>query len=397
MNHLFVTQDFPPDLGGMSRRHVELCRRLAAHPGEQMVVSTVAAHDADDHSENFRIVRERFPFSRANRFVNQLRWARSLSALARDADVIHCGNIRPSGYAVWWVSRNRPSPYLLYVNGGDVLRERRKIAGSGLKKRAARAIFGNASGVVANSKWTAEVTRQVMREAGVSNPPTVAPIDLGTNPVRFSPSHDRGQLRARFGLGAAPMLLTVARLVPHKGQDVTIRAIALLARDFPDLRYVMVGEGEDEQRLRDLADELLVRDRVLFAGALSDAEVADAYATATLYVGVSRLDRDVNVEGFGIAFVEAGASGVPSVAGDSGGGRSAVRDGETGLLVPPEDPAAVAKAIRTLLRDDDRRRAMGKEARRLVETYYNWDRVARETLDFTRDAAAEHAARTKRT
>ena len=60
-----------------------------------------------------------------------------------------------------------------------------------------------------------------------------------------------------------------------------------------------------------------------------------------------------------------------------------MRDGETGILVPPEDPAAVAKAIRTLLRDDDRRRAMGKEARRLVETYYNWDRVARDTREFT--------------
>ena len=83
--------------------------------------------------------------------------------------------------------------------------------------------------------------------------------------------------------------------------------------------------------------------------------------------------------------MEAGASGVPSVAGDSGGVRSAVRDGETGLVVPPEDIDRVTAALRLLLTNDDVRRRMGAAARRAVETHYNWDRVARDTLGFVRD------------
>ena len=271
---------------------------------------------------------------------------------------------------------------MAHVYGGDLLREKRKIAESRVKRATARAILGGAAGIVGCSQWTANLARLVMADAGVRQPPPVAGIDLGTDPVRFNPSRATGALRTKLGIGDAPLAITVARLVPHKGQDVAIQAIALLAPDFPALQYVMVGAGEDESRLRALSTELGIAPRVHFAGALSDDETAEAYATATVYIGPSRLDAGVNVEGFGISFIEAGASGVPSVAGDSGGVRGAVRDGETGIVVPPGDPVAVAKALRMLLRDHDLRRAMGREARRLVETYYNWNRVAAETRAF---------------
>jgi phosphatidylinositol alpha-1,6-mannosyltransferase len=155
----------------------------------------------------------------------------------------------------------------------------------------------------------------------------------------------------------------------------------------------MVGFGHDEQRLHDLAREFGVPDRVIFAGALSDDDLAEAYATSTLYVGLSRIDREINVEGFGISFVEAAASGVPSIAGDSGGVRSAVRDGETGIVVPPTDLASITAAIASLLCDNSRREAMGRAARHAVETHYNWDRVARDTRDFIDSVVSERTTR----
>jgi phosphatidylinositol alpha-1,6-mannosyltransferase len=222
-----------------------------------------------------------------------------------------------------------------------------------------------------------------MREVGVDNPPPVAALDLGTDPVHFNPSRDTGALRRRWGIGDAPVMLTVARLVPHKGQDMGIRALAALTGDFPDLRYIMVGEGHDEQRLRALARELRVTDKVAFVGAMRDDELPEAYATSTIYIGASRVDEEINVEGFGISFLEAAASGVPSVAGDSGGVRSAVRDGETGIVAPPTDVDAIAGAVRSLLLNPERRKQMGRAARHAVETHYNWDRVARDTRAFT--------------
>jgi len=386
MRHLFVTQDFGPDLGGMARRHVELCRRFADGEETTMSVSTVASRDAAsfDQHESYNIFRQPFPFERANRFTNQLRWARWLtSSRSPDFDVLHCGNIRPVGYAVRWANRKLGVPYLVYVNGGDLLRERRKAARSPIKRKTAQSILGHASGIVATSKWVAGLASEVMDEVRIEQPPPVAALDLGTDPVHFSPLRDTGALRRRWGVGDGPIILTVARLVPHKGQDMGIRALATLARAFPELRYIMVGEGHDELRLRSLARELGVSDRVGFVGPMRDDELPEAYATSTIYLGASRVDKEINVEGFGISFLEAGASGIPSVAGDSGGVRSAVRDGETGNVVPPADPDAIADAIRSLLLNPERRKQMGRAARHAVETHYNWDRVARDTRDFT--------------
>lgn len=392
--HLLVTQDYAPDLGGMARRHVELCRRYP--PG--MEVSTVAAPGAApfDAAEPYAVHRQPFAFAGAKVITNQLRWGQWLVRYARRAPVVlHCGNVRPAGYAVWMAHRRTGAPYLVYVNGLDLLIERRK-ARSAIKRRTAAAILGAAAGVVANSRWTADVAAEVMREVGVRHPPPVAAIDLGTDPAQFTPARDTGTLRRRLGLGDAPVLLTVARLVPHKGHDVAIEALARLGGG-SDARYLVVGAGPDEARLRALAAARGLAGRVVLTGALPDAEVAEAYATADVYVGLSRLDGPTSVEGFGISFVEAAASGTPSVAGDSGGVRSAVRDGETGFVVPPLDPDAAAAALRRLLDDAALRAAMGARGRRLVETHYNWERVARETADFARRAVAGRARPATRT
>jgi glycosyltransferase involved in cell wall biosynthesis len=398
LNHLFVTQDYAPDLGGMARRHVELCRRFADGVEEETVmsVSTVASPEARhiDPHEPYRIFRQPFPFNRANRFSNQVRWARWLvSDDSPPFDVLHCGNIRPVGYAVAWAHRRLGVPYFIYVNGGDLLRERTKSARSALKRRTARAILGHAAGIVGTSKWVAGLASDVMREVGVESLPPVAALDLGTDPVRFHPSRDTGALRRRWGVGDAPLIITVARLVPHKGQDIGIQALSALTRDFPDLRYILVGEGHDEARLRALAQSKGVGGRVGFVGPMRDDELPEAYATSTVYLGASRVDNEINVEGFGISFLEAAACGVPSVAGDSGGVRSAVRDGETGIVVPPTDAEAVTGAIHSLLLNPERRAQMGRAARHAVETHYNWDRVARDTREFTYDVLAKKESR----
>ncbi|MEW5918978.1 MAG: glycosyltransferase family 4 protein, partial [Gemmatimonadota bacterium] len=377
MRHLFVTVDYPPDLGGMARRHVELCRRLAP---DGVTVSTVAAESAAsfDDAEKYPIAREAFSFRGARTFANRLRWARSIARRTAHVDVVHCGNIRPCGYSVLLARRGGAArvPLLLYVNGGDLLREREKIAVSALKRMFVRRLLQNAAGIVANSAWTAETTKVLCASLGIAADDRIAAIDLGTDPAQFRPENDRGTLRARLGWQDNVIVTTVARLVPHKGQDVALRAIAAVLRQYPSVRYLVVGDGPNEQTLRALAAELGIAERVAFAGALSDDEVAEAYATADVYMGLSR-EQGLDVEGFGISFVEAAASGTPVIAGDSGGVRSAVRDGETGIVVMPNDTDAAAAALRLLLGDEARRQRMGAAGRRAVETHYNWDRVAR--------------------
>jgi phosphatidylinositol alpha-1,6-mannosyltransferase len=368
----------------MARRHVELCRRFA--DGDTTIeVSTVGTEGAAafDASEPYKINRQPFPFSRAKVFTNQLRWGRWLSArAAHDIDVLHCGNIRPVGYAVLLAHLRRSVPFLVYVNGGDLLKEQAGIATSARKRFGARHILGAASGIVATSAWVAGLAGDVMGQLGIGRMPPIGTFGLGTDPDFFHPGRDTGKLRAKWAIGDAPLLLTVARLIPHKGQDVVLRALAELKTEFPTLRYAMIGTGPDEARLRKLADDLTITDRVIFAGPVSDDEVAEAYATSTVYLGLSRLDQHIDAEGFGISFLEASASGVPIIAGDSGGVRSAVRDGESGVVVAPQDVNAVVEALRLYLSDAGRRATTGRIGRSLVETYYNWDRVARDTRNF---------------
>ncbi len=364
----------------MARRYTELVRAY----GEPMDVSTLA-HDGSEATSSFlgnAVYRQPFALATSKRATSQARWARWLVNRAGSVDVFHCGEIRPVGYAVGWAHIRTRIPYVLYVNGGDLLREQEKTKRSFPKRISGRYLLENASGIIANSSWTGSLTRELMETLSIKAPPPVAEIDLGTDPEQFHPSRDKGRLRSRWGVAQAPLMITVARLVPHKGQDMGIEALARLHGEFPDLRYVLVGTGQDESRLQALAAQRGVSDRVIFAGALSDNELSEAYATSTVYAGLSRLDKGINVEGFGISFVEASASGIPVVAGDSGGVRSAVRDGETGWVVGPTDIPAMVQHISSLLRSREMRDKMGRAGRRAVESHYNWDRVGRETREF---------------
>jgi len=172
--------------------------------------------------------------------------------------------------------------------------------------------------------------------------------------------------------------VTVARLEKHKGIDTVLEALPTIAERAPDVRYAVAGGGPERESLERLAHKLGVADRVRFLGQVSERDLPALYNLATVYVGASRRGERIGVEGFGIALVEASACGVPVVGGNSGGVPDAVRDGETGFLVPPEEPAAVVEAVCRLLDDPALARRLGAAGRRAVETYYNWDRVVRD-------------------
>src|SRR5437667_464407 len=205
-------------------------------------------------------------------------------------------------------------------------------------------------------------------------------VHLGTDPTWFRPGVDVTAVRERFALPdlGGRWLVTVARLQEHKGMDTVIRALPAILARAPDVRYAVAGTGPDRERLEKLVQELGLGDRVRFLGAVGDQDLPACYNLASVYVGASRRAGRLGVEGFGISLVEASACGLPVVAGNSGGIPDAVREGETGFLVPPEDPAALAGAISRLLADTELARRVGAAGRRAVETYYNWDRVVRD-------------------
>ncbi|MDZ7379110.1 MAG: glycosyltransferase, partial [candidate division KSB1 bacterium] len=156
------------------------------------------------------------------------------------------------------------------------------------------------------------------------------------------------------------------------------------------LRYDVVGTGSQQAMLHALARACGVADAVRFLPTIADAELPALYNLAEIYVGASRQTAR-GVEGFGIALLEAAACAKPVVAGRSGGIPDAVRERETGLLVDPESPEAVASALSTLLKAPHLGRTLGQAGRRAVETFFNWDRVTAD-LRAISQAAPAHGA-----
>jgi phosphatidylinositol alpha-1,6-mannosyltransferase len=208
----------------------------------------------------------------------------------------------------------------------------------------------------------------------------VVEVPPGVDLDRFRPLSDEEKAKARATWGLppqGPLVVSISRLVPRKGMDVLITAAAALAPSFPGLRVAIAGDGRDRERLRGLVQRTGAPVRLL--GRITDEDLPLLYGAGDVFAMACR-NRwfDLEQEGFGIVFLEAAAAGVPQVAGRSGGADEAVVDGQTGLVVAdPGDPGAVAHALRRLLGDDDRRRAMGRAARQRVEESFGYDLLAR--------------------
>jgi phosphatidylinositol alpha-1,6-mannosyltransferase len=288
-----------------------------------------------------------------------------------------CAELKPAGYPARWLAARHGIPYGVMAYGTELLLIQEKIRRSRFKRRTAGGILGNAAVIVAISRWTAEVARDVLGMLDLEVP--VETVPLGTTPSHFRPGVDPSVVRAKYGLNGGPWLLTVARLEWHKGIDTTMKALAAVRAAHPGTRYAIVGVGERLPQLERLRQELGLGDAVRFLGAVADDELPALYNAADLYVGASRRVEGL-AEGFGISLVEASACGLAVVGGRSGGVPDAVRDGETGILVDPDDPAAVAAGINALLANPERRTQLGAAGRRAVETFYNWDRVVKDLI-----------------
>ena len=200
---------------------------------------------------------------------------------------------------------------------------------------------------------------------------------------RFAPRPCDPDLRARLTGGRErSVLLCAGRLVRWKGFEYAIAALAL-AQAEPAPVLAIAGDGPYRAELERLAVERGVADRVLFLGEWPHQAMPDLYACSDLLLGTSFVN-----ETFGISLCEALAGERPVVASDFGGFREVVRHGETGLLVPPQDPAALAAAVDALLADPDRRRAYGAAGRRDVAARFAWPVVVERVLAAYEDALA---------
>ncbi|WP_392533866.1 glycosyltransferase family 4 protein [Nostoc sp. C117] len=200
--------------------------------------------------------------------------------------------------------------------------------------------------------WT--ISRYSRDRACIANgldPKTIQMIPCAIDGDKFTPGNKQPELVEKYGFSGAKVLMTVARLWSgdiYKGVDVTIRALPQIAEVFPEVKYLVIGRGDDQPRLAQLAKDLGVSDRVVFAGFVATEELMEHYRLADAYIMPSQ-------EGFGIVYLEAMACQVPVLSGDDDGSADPLQDGKLGWRVPHRNPDAVAAACIEMLQGNDRR------------------------------------------
>lgn len=200
----------------------------------------------------------------------------------------------------------------------------------------------------------------------------------GVDTDRFVPDEvARAELRARYRLGERPVVVCLSRLVPRKGQDMLIRAMPAIRQRVPGAALVIVGGGPYLTSLRRLAHSFGVAEHVVFTEGVPGDELPAHHALADVFAMPCRTrGAGLDVEGLGIVFLEASSTGVPVVAGRSGGAPETVRDGETGVVVDGWDVGAIAASVGDLLADPDRAARMGEAGRRWVVENWQWSSKA---------------------
>ena len=361
-----LTLDFAPRVGGMQQYLFEICRHVGLHC--DLTVVHPNGNPSALIEEPFQTVT--FGQNRSDGFsaegnprstpgtvlLTAWRIARALTALKPHITVV--GHAHPLLLLPAFTSRR---PYIALAYGNDY---------EAAQLRWHSPIFNR---LLASARPLVTISRanaQRLQELGLPPPELLLP---GTNPDRFTPPASPPS--------GPPILLTVARLVSRKGIDTVLRALPPLLDQTPGLQYWIVGTGPARSSLEQLAQELQLVHAVHFMDSVSDSELPAVYQKATVFVMTSRAEYHAgSVEGFGIVYLEASATGLPVVAARSGGAAEAVIENETGLLVPPDDPQALAQTLARLLNDAALRQRLGRNGRRWVEREMNWDRVGRQFM-----------------
>jgi phosphatidylinositol alpha-1,6-mannosyltransferase len=361
---LLVTVDYPPRLGGVA----EYLRNVAATCGPMEVWAP--AEDGGEGSE------EGVRRMRMERAWLRPRWlpllVRVLWKCARPATrprALVVSHVLPVGIAAKWARRLFGVPYAVIVHGYDVALV---DAGSPRKRRRGAAVLAAADLVVANAHNTAAIVRRLGVADGklVVCHPCPATAVTAVAPRTTSPV-----LRG----------LTAGRFTTRKAIDVVLRALVLLRERGITCSWTLVGDGPERAHIEQLIVELGLSGMVRYVGRKSPQELAALYGEADVFALVPR-DLWPDFESFGMVYLEAAQRGVPSVASATGGIPEAVLDGETGLLVPPDHPAALADALERLAKDPALRERLGERGRERAAAEFTWERTLRPLREWLANA-----------
>jgi phosphatidyl-myo-inositol dimannoside synthase len=365
---LLVTNDFPPRPGGIQNYLNSLATRL---PADDLVVyapsweSHTGSHEEFDAEAPFEVVRH--PTSLMLPTPDVLRRAKQIMR-ARDCEAVWFGAAAPLALLGHSLRQAGARRVVASTHGHEVGWS--MLPGS---RQALRRIGDTVDVVTYVSRYTrGRFAAAFGPMAGLE----LLPSGVDTELYKPDPA-GRAEIRARHGLSDRPTIVCVSRLVPRKGQDQLIRALPGIRERVPDAALLIVGGGPYRKTLTGLVAELGLERDVVLTGSVPWAELPAHYAAGDVFAMPARTrGKGLDVEGLGIVYLEASATGLPVVAGNSGGAPETVLDEVTGHVVEGRDAGQLAETLSSLLADPVRARRMGEAGRAWVAENWRWDTMA---------------------
>jgi phosphatidylinositol alpha-1,6-mannosyltransferase len=363
---LLVTNDFPPRRGGIQSYLEELVGHLVADGTHTLTVYAPKWKGSDDFDDQaaasgYSVTRHpgtlMLPVpsvaNRMKRLVNR-----------HDIESVWFGAAAPLALMAPLARDAGAGRVIASTHGHEVGWSMLPLARTALRR------IGNDTDVVT---YVSRYTRGRFASAFGADA-ALEHLPPGVDTDRFAPDEvARAELRSRYRLGTRPVVVCVSRLVPRKGQDMLIRAMPAIRQRVAGAALVIVGGGPYQSSLRRLAHSFGVAEHVVFTDGVPGPELPAHHALADVFAMPCRTrGAGLDVEGLGIVYLEASATGVPVVAGRSGGAPETVRDGETGVVVDGWDVGAIAASVGDLLADPDRAARMGAAGRRWVVDNWQW-------------------------
>jgi len=359
---LWLTNDLPPRTGGIQQFVANLLERV--HTRSTLVVgpggdAEALAYDRDQRYRTVRGPGKLLPTPTVRRLALEI-------GREHRPDVIVIGALWPLGELGASLRRQLGVPVVALSHGFE----------AGLAKIGLGPVIGHASrsldAITTVSDWAESHLQRHVRGARLVRVPP------GVDVHRFTPQTDGSRLRERWGIPPEALVVgCVSRLVRRKGQDVLLAAWPEIRRRHPDAWLVMVGEGP----LQDMLDRRAGRQgpdrQVVIAGPVPWDDLPATYAALDVFAMPVRTRlAGLDVEGLGIVYLEAAATGVPTVAGQSGGAPEAVLDGVTGTVIDGEDRSALIHALDAWLVNPEARAAAGVAAREWAQQRWSWEAIA---------------------
>lgn len=363
---LVITNDFPPRDGGIQTFIYELVKRFEAD-SITVLASDYEGAAAFDAEQNFRVVRAN------TQTLLPTRGTRSLASqlvVETGATQVVFGAAAPLGLLARPLRELGVDRIVGITHGHEA-----GWAITPITRQLLRTIGDNVDHLTFLGDYTKSKIGGVLSESARAQMRQLAPA---VDPDVFHPRNKQNaiQLREQFNLKDKRIIVCVSRLMERKGQDALLKAMPIILEEVPDAHLVIVGGGAFESRLHSLAQKLAITDHVTFTGKVPYADLPTWYAVGDVFAMPCRTrNGGWDVEGLGIVFLEASATGLPVIAGDSGGAPDAVRDGQTGIVVDGTDVQCVAATVTEILADPDRAARMGNAGREWVLSNWTWDRA----------------------